>query len=96
MSEDVTEFEGAVAVLANCKAESGVSQAQIAEACGVSKAGVNHWLQGRAVPNADTWICAIRACGFEVVVQPIEDGDGVEHMPASCAGASGSDRPAES
>lgn len=96
MAEDFTEMEGACSVLAQARHESGATQTQIAEACGVSVTAVSQWLHGRTTPTADNWICALRGCGFEVVVQPITDDEEVEHMPASCAGASGSDRPAES
>lgn len=76
------EIEGAVAVLLKAKEESGVSGAAIAAACGMSHATVSSWLHGRTIPTADNWICAMRGCGFEVIVQPIvEDVIVEQHQP---------------
>lgn len=99
MAEPAEEFarpEGAVATLRWAMEQAGVGQNAVAKAIGVSSGTVSFWMTGRFRPTADSWLAALQACGYEVVVQPIADGEEVEHMGASCAGSSEVDTQSES
>jgi DNA-binding transcriptional regulator YdaS (Cro superfamily) len=82
MAEPAEEFarpEGAVATLRWAMEEAGVGQNAVARAIGVSSGTVSFWMTGRFRPTADSWLAALRACGYEVVVQPMTDDIIVEH-----------------
>lgn len=99
MAEHDEEFarpEGAIETLRRAMEQAGVSQNAVAKAIGVSSGAVSYWMTERFRPNADAWLAALRACGYEVVVQPIAEGDEVEHMDTACAGSSAAERQGES
>lgn len=70
--------EAAGMLMRDARLAAGLSQADVAEALGVSsRKTVAHWERGRASPNMDTFIAACHVCGYNVYIELSPDPDDV-------------------
>lgn len=74
--EEIAELDGAGALIKWARKQSGATQQSLSDALGLGgHMVIANWETGRRQPLADNFIAACQACGFDVVLQPMESAD---------------------
>lgn len=75
MAEPILELDGPAGMIRWAREQAGLSQTDLGELMNISRVQINRWECGVYCPTADSFIEAIQACGFDVVLQPKEESE---------------------
>jgi transcriptional regulator with XRE-family HTH domain len=69
---DTIEIDGPGAMIRWAREQAGMSQTDLGAVMHIAHQQVGRWERGMNVPTADTFIEALQACGYDVVLEPRE------------------------
>jgi len=71
---EVVELDTPGAMIRWARLQAGMSQTDLAAELGVPHPQVSKWERDRACPTTRSFINACAACGFNVVLEPMDGG----------------------